>query len=266
MSRTPKEILESGLEDDEKKKGSFFSSWTFVLVVCVLLPILFRSFVYAPRYIPSGSMKPTLLIGDFIFVSKFSYGYGKYTFPVLLSFMEGRAFGQEPEIGDVVVFRPPSNPKLDYIKRLIAHEGDRVQVLEGEVYINGKRLRRKRIEDFIERAEGGGVKRIPQYMEVLPNGVAYHVLDERQGARLDNTQEFTVPAGHYFFMGDNRDNSEDSRGAIGFVPQENLIGRADMVFASSSSSIWRFWQWFSTMRNERFFLPVQQLPRQNPQK
>lgn len=243
----------------ENKKMRFYETWTFLILLCLVLPILLRSLWYAPFHIPSGSMKPTLLIGDYIFVSKSAYGYSRYSFPLGIRFFESRVFDKKPERGDVIVFRQPPNPRVDFIKRLVGLPGDKIQVKAGVLYINGKQVPRSRTDDFIEEDEDGSLRRYKRYIETLPNGVSYPVLDERQNGGLDNTPVFTVPDEHYFFMGDNRDNSADSRtNTVGYVPSENLVGKAELIFISTSSRLWKIWEWFTSMRTERFVMTLKE--------
>lgn len=228
--------------------------------MAIALAVIFRSFLYEPFHIPSGSMKDTLLVGDFIFVSKYSYGYSRYSFPLGMPLFEGRKFAQsEPQRGDIIVFRLPSNPHIDYIKRLIGLPGDRVQMKRGVLYLNGQAVPKERIEDYMEVRDNDvrRVRYVPRYRETLPNGVTYHVLDDYVNGEVDNTAEYTVPEGHYFFMGDNRDHSIDSRypEGVGFVPVENIVGRADVIALSveEGRSLLAFWNWGSSLRTERFW-------------
>lgn len=236
-----------------EKKRRFHESWTFLIIVCIGVPVLFRSFFFAPFHIPSGSMKPTLLIGDFIFVSKSAYGYSRFSFPLGLNLFEGRAGGDEPKRGDIVVFRPPTNNRTDFIKRLIGLPGDRIQMIRSELYINGTRVKRQRSGSFWDTDEDTGQKReLAQYTETLPNGVSYETLDDVANGSTDNTKVFTVPEGNYFFMGDNRDHSADSRtNVVGYVPAENLIGRARVIFFSTTGRLWKLWEWPQTLRRDR---------------
>jgi signal peptidase I len=220
----------------------------------IIIAIVVRTFAFEPFNIPSGSMIPTLLIGDYLFVSKTAYGYSKYSFPWGLAPFEGRVWEGAPKRGDVVVFRPPGDPDTDFIKRVIGLPGDRIQMKQGALYINNQMVERKRIEDFQYTTPDDLVGRpVPQYMETLPGGVSHPVI-ETQGdtGQYDNTPVYVVPQGDYFMMGDNRDNSNDSRvwrgfmppGAdqeitdpalldkVGFVPSENLIGPAKILFWS----------------------------------
>jgi signal peptidase I len=207
------------------------------LAIAVLFsPLLIRTFLFQPFNIPAGSMKPTLLVGDYIFVSKYSYGYNRYSFPFSppLALISDRVFASEPERGDVVVFRLPKDPSIDYVKRVIGLPGDRIQMVNGVLHINGTPVKREQIEDFVETDENGREAHIKQWRETLPNGVSHSTLDMIENGFYDNTKEYRVPAGHYFMMGDNRDNSSDSRveNAVGYVPAENLIGRAQIMFWS----------------------------------
>jgi len=207
-----------------------------LLILLLASPLLIRTFLFQPFSTPSGSLKPTLLVGDYMFVSKYSYGYTRYSFPFSppLALISGRTFASEPERGDVVVFRLPKDPSTDYVKRVVGLPGERIQMINGVLHINGIAVRRERIEDFIETEDNGRQVRIRQWRETLPNGVSHPTLDLIENGFYDNTKEYRVPAGHYFMMGDNRDNSTDSRveNAVGYVPAENLIGRVQIIFWS----------------------------------
>ncbi|GIT90216.1 signal peptidase I [Jannaschia pagri] len=252
----------------DKKEGP----WETVKTVFWALVIagVFRTLFFQPFWIPSGSMKDTLLIGDFLFVNKMAYGYSRHSCPFSICPFSGRLLGSEPERGDVVVFRHPVTND-DFIKRLIGLPGDTVQMREGRLYLNGEALPVEPVEPFIETFEPQGPQRIlprcanapvgqggacekPRSLETLPNGVTHSILDVGVTSS-DTTPVFTVPEGQYFFMGDNRDNSSDSRtprsrGGVGFVPYENLIGRADrVIFSSAGSRMLFFWTW----RLDRFF-------------
>ncbi len=237
---------------ENKKNEGWLTSWPSLILFCIVLPIAFRSVFYTPFHIPSGSMKPTLLIGDYLFASKFTYGYSKYSFPFAIKFFDNREESTGPERGDIVIFRPPPAPSVDFIKRVIGLPGDTVQVKEGVLYINDKMVERERIEDFEEVQEDGSVFKAEQYIETLPNGVSYHVLDADKHGRLDNTMIYHVPEGNYFVMGDNRDHSADSRtNTVGFLPKENLVGRAEVIAISTKEPIWHLWKWFGNFRGER---------------
>jgi signal peptidase I len=232
-----------------------------VVFHALIIALVIRTLLFQPFNIPSGSMKATLLIGDYLFVSKYSYGYSHYSLPLSPPLFSGRMFGSEPQRGDVVVFRLPREDSTDYIKRIIGLPGDRIRVKEGLLYINDQPVKRAAVQDFIDD-ESGGQERVKRWRETLPNGVTYETLDlQNYSSMLNNTDEYLVPPGNYFMMGDNRDNSTDSRvrperQGVGFVPFENLIGRAQVIFFSVGppeyywdwpwsdvSPAWRFWRW-----------------------
>ena len=201
------------------------------IVYALLIVGVILTFIFRPYVIPSSSMKDTLLVGDYVFVTKFSYGYSKYSFFFSPDIFSGRIFGAEPDRGDVVVFRKPSQPDVDYIKRVVGLPGDRVQMIGGVLHINGEPVKMEKIAPFQEEESDCPITPgdVPRYRETLPGGVTHDILDCKPQGELDDTQEFVVPAGHYFMMGDNRDNSLDSR-AWGFVPDENLVGRAFFIW------------------------------------
>ena len=259
-----------------KASGAFSEFWEIVktLLWAAVIAIFIRTFAYEPFNIPSGSMVPTLLEGDYLFVSKMAFGYSKFSFPGGLIPVEGRIWVGAPTRGQVVVFRPTREPETDFIKRVIGLPGDRIQVREGRLYINDVMVERQRIEDYVDPdipAEGK-----EQYLETLPGGVTHRII-ESQGdvGPADNTPVFVVPADHYFMMGDNRDGSNDSRatmgggaqcstgtidasnrdclGVVGFVPKENLIGPAKILFWSYGSSF-RWYNpitWVTALRFDR---------------
>jgi len=205
------------------------------IVYALLIALVVRVFFYQPFNIPSGSMKSTLLVGDYLFASKMSYGYSRYSFPFGIVPFRGRLFGSEPKRGDVVIFKLPRDNSTDYIKRLIGLPGDEVAVRGGIIHLNGQALPQTPAGTYVGPEEGGRAK--PRYEETLPNGVKHYVLHWQRESDLDNVGPFKVPAGHYFMMGDNRDDSIDSRVqsphfGVGFVPYENLVGRAEIVFFS----------------------------------
>ncbi|WP_422370787.1 signal peptidase I [Hoeflea sp.] len=231
-----------------------------VLVQALLLAVIIRTLFFQPFSIPSGSMMSTLLVGDYLFVSKFSYGYSKYSIPFSPDLFSGRIWSDEPERGDVAVFRLPSNPKLDYIKRVIGLPGDRIQVRDGVLFINGEAVERELVGNYTPEGRYNRGTDVPVYRETLPNGVSYTTLDLNENSPGDNTREFVVPEGHYFMMGDNRDNSQDSRFDVGFVPLENFVGRATIIFFSiaEDSSPLEIWKWPTDLRFDRFFKSAQQ--------
>lgn len=206
-------------------------------------------------------MKDTLLVGDYLFVSKLSYGYSRYSFPLSLDLFDGRIFGAEPHRGDVVVFKLPRDNSTDYIKRVIGLPGDEIVVRGGILFINGDEVKRTPAGTFKTYEDGGVTETIPRYRETLPNGVSYDVLDAEPNGPFDNVGPYKVPAGHYFMMGDNRDNSTDSRAlwGVGYVPYENLIGRAEIIFFSAAVdepgafNLLTPWTWPFDIRWTRFF-------------
>ena len=210
------------------------------LLIALFLAIAFRSFLYEPFHIPSGSMKGTLMIGDYVFVSKYSYGFSRYSFPFAIPLLgkEGRKLYTEPKRGDVIVFRKPNDTGTNYVKRLIGLPGDQVQLKEGFVHINGKKIERQKSDDFIETDYLGNTTKITQYLEILDNGARYKTLDQVPNSITDNTQLYTVPKDHFFVLGDNRDNSFDSRflNDVGFIPKDNLVGKAQLVVFSVSKN------------------------------
>ena len=232
------------------------------VVYAILIALVVRTVAFEPFNIPSGSMVPTLLIGDYLFVSKFSYGYSRYSLPLGLPLFSGRIFPHSPERGDVAVFKLPTDNSTDYIKRVIGLPGDRIQMKSGILYINDQACPRKRIEDFFYHEGNGTVIPLTQYIETLPNGVQHRIIKMGDNGPLDNTQVYEVPPGDYFMMGDNRDNSQDSRvlSAVGYVPAENLVGRAEFMFFSTDGSgpLWppKIWKWPFAIRYDRLFRAV----------
>ncbi len=236
---------------EEESAGEFFKT----AVLAVLFALFIRTFFFEPFNIPSGSMLPTLQIGDYLFVSKTSYGYSKYSFPFGFADFEGRMLDEKPQRGDVIVFKFPPDTKIDYIKRLVGLPGDRIQVKAGRLYINGEMADRDPVGMQRVPKPEGGHENIMEYIETLPGGVMHTIYEESDSEPLDNTQEFLVPDGHYFLMGDNRDNSQDSRvqNMVGYVSEDKLVGRADILFFSidETANIFRPWTWPGAIRYSR---------------
>jgi signal peptidase I len=258
-ARAPKRKTDDGIWETIK-----------VIIQALLIAFAVRMFLYQPFNIPSGSMYPTLKVGDYLFVSKLSYGYSKYSFNFGLNLfgtelfkfgpvpMDGRhVLAAPPKRGDVAVFKLPRDNETDYIKRVIGLPGDHIQMKEGVLYINGTAVPKVRIQDYVDPQGEGSGKPVQQYRETLPNGVSYNVLDLTPNGSADTTDEYVVPPDHYFMMGDNRDNSQDSRykDAVGYVPYENFVGRADIIFFSiePDAAFWQVWKWPVSIRWARFF-------------
>ncbi|MGB0232748.1 MAG: signal peptidase I [Candidatus Puniceispirillaceae bacterium] len=234
-----------------KPEGKF--EFIKTIVIAGALALGFRSLLFEPFNIPSGSMIPTLLVGDYLFVSKYSYGYSRYSFPFGMAPFDGRIFETPPDRGDVAVFRQPQNESVAFIKRIVGLPGDRIQVTDGVLRINDVAVNRVR-KGFATASDGYNVIRFAVYQETLPNGKSYLIQERSDDDVLDNTNVFLVPEGHYFMMGDNRDNSRDSRTtSVGMVPAENLIGRAERLFFSHNSSahLWEIWKWPFAIRYGR---------------
>lgn len=240
------------MSNKDEHSGSAFLETVKTLLIAGVIAIGFRSVVAEPFNIPSGSMIPTLEVGDYLFVSKFSYGYSRFSFPFGIAPIEGRMFEGRPERGDVAVFRLPTDTSIDYIKRVVGLPGDRIQLINGILHINGDAVDRRFVGDSFRPS--GSRQAIKAYEETLPGGISHPILEINDVQLFDNTREFTVPEGHYFMMGDNRDNSRDSRStSVGVVPLENFIGKAQFIFFShdQSARFWEIWKWPSAIRFSR---------------
>ncbi|MDC3206782.1 signal peptidase I [Pelagibacteraceae bacterium] len=240
------------------KKNGFFGNLKSVLIA-IFIALLIRSFIFEPFNIPSGSMKPNLLVGDFIFVSKYSYGFSKHSLPFSLPLIPGKIFPNSPERGDVVVFKTPENNRTDYIKRVIGLPGDKIEIKNGIIFINGSEVLRKKLNDFIDTDNNTSNKRVRMYNEYFFNK-EINILDITDNGIADNTQLFNVPENHFFVMGDNRDNSQDSRfiSTVGFIPYENLVGKAKFIFFSlENARFLQIWKWPNSIRYERIFQKIQ---------
>jgi signal peptidase I len=262
-ARHQKDERQMSVTSGAKRKEGGIAETLRVIVHALIIALVIRTFLFQPFNIPSGSMKSTLLVGDYLFVSKYSYGYSHFSFPFSPPLFSGRIWASPPDRGDVVVFRLPRDDSTDYIKRVIGLPGDTVQMVGGVLTINGVPVKRERIDDFVETEEGRGTSRVKRWRETLPNGVSYTTLDLVDNGVHDNTPVYHVPAGNYFMMGDNRDNSTDSRvrpeaGGVGYVPFENLVGRAQIIFFSilDGESAWMVWRWPWTVRWGRLFTIV----------
>jgi signal peptidase I len=240
----------------QKEEGFWASTWDTIktLFYAILIAMVFRTVLIEPFSIPSGSMKPTLLEGDYLFVTKYSYGYSRFSMPFSPPLWDGRIFYNPPQRGDVVVFRLPSDNKTDYIKRIIGLPGDRVQVIGGILHINGEPVKR-----MLGTPKIDNMQRHEEYVETLPGGVRHSIWEVNDNLGGDNTRVFVVPPAHFFAMGDNRDNSADSRfPEVGPVPAENLIGRAEFIFFSHNTRAkwWEIWKWPGAIRWGRLFQSI----------
>lgn len=229
------------------------------VVYAVLIAVVLRTLLYEPFNIPSGSMIPTLLVGDYLFVEKWAYGYSHFSLPFSPPVFSGRIFGSLPKRGDVVVFKLPRDPSTDYIKRIVGLPGDTVQMKGGELFINGQQVPRIYLRDYT--VEGDGPRIVDkEYEETLPGGgggAKHLIIKEFDQGGMNDTEEYHVPPGYVFAMGDNRDNSEDSRylNEVGYIPVENLVGKAQIIFFSidAQAPVWAFWEWPFEIRWGRLF-------------
>ena len=244
-----------------KKPGAIAEAWEIIKTVVIALSIalVLRVIFFQPFTIPSASMEPNLYEGDYIVVSKFAYGWSRHSIPLSPPLFHGRIFETAPKRGDIVVFKLPRDNRTDYIKRLIGLPGDRVQVRAGVVYLNGERIPRVQTATVKEDSGYGYVRDVARFRETLPEGESIMVNDYGTDGDLDNTDVMVVPEGHYFFMGDNRDNSMDSRLSeavgVGFVPAENLVGKAEVILVSwkKGASLFKPWTWVMNLQPSRFF-------------
>lgn len=224
----------------------------------IIIALLIRTFAFQPFNIPSGSMIPSLLVGDYLFVSKYSYGYSRYSFPFSLPLIGERVLYEQPERGDVIVFRSPVEKKIDYIKRVVGLPGDTVQVKNGILRINGKTVRRERIGEMIAFDRLNRPETLVHYKETFPEGHEHSIGEKSDFYRSDHTAAIVVPEEHFFVMGDNRDRSSDSRRGW-FVPKKNIIGKAQVLFFSfdkSKAKIWEIWKWPFAIRYDRLFMKI----------
>ena len=227
------------------------------LLIALFIAIIIRSLLFQPFYIPSSSMEPTLLVGDRIFVSKYTYGYSKHSFPFSPPILNKRIFYSEPKYGDLIVFKTPSDNRTDFIKRLIGLSGDEIQIKDGDLYINKEKIDKEKFTDNFEIKCGGESTDVISYNEVLPNKIKHTVVYNTIGSMV-NTDTYIVPKNHYFFLGDNRDCSRDSRflSSVGYVHKDNLVGKAQLIFFSndtSKGSVFKIWNWKSSFRFKRLF-------------
>ena len=270
--KTPQSTDPAGTASlSKKKEGESWLETVKTIVYALLIAFVIRTFLFQPFNIPSGSMENTLLVGDYLFVEKFAYGYSRYSFPFGFPPFSGRVFGSGPQRGDVVVFKMPNQNSVDYmkdfIKRVIGVPGDHIQMINGQVWLNGKPVPKLRAADYVtdeppcpiaSDVPPFGPIHVPRYRETLPGGKSYYVLDCMPDGPSDNTPVYVVPPGHYFMMGDNRDNSDDSRAEVGFVPADNIEGKAEFLFFSidSSADWWEFWKWPWAIRYNRLFTVI----------
>ena len=230
------------------------------LFYALVIALVIRSLFFQPFYIPSSSMEPNLLIGDRLFVSKYSYGFSRHSFPFSPNIYDGRILITKPERGDVIVFKTPADNRTDYIKRLIGLPGDVIQIIDGDLYLNNEKIIKREIKSTFEVNCGTNLFESTLYEELLPNGKKYLASYRKDGSML-NSDKFNVPENYYFFIGDNRDCSKDSRflSSVGYVHFDNFVGKARVIFFSNNKkkgSFFEFWKWKKSIRTERFFKKI----------
>jgi len=235
---------------------NFFTENLKTIFYALIIAIIIRSLLFQPFYIPSSSMEPNLLVGDRLFVSKYTYGYNKHSFPFSPKLFDGRFFFNSPKRGDVVVFKTPADNRTDYIKRLIGLPGDSIQFIDGDLYLNENQILKTKLKIKNKIFCGNSLLDTVTYSEKLPNGIEYEAVYLKNQS-YQNSDKFIVPENHYFFLGDNRDCSKDSRylSSVGYVDRDNLVGKAQIIFFSSDykkGSIFKFWRWFDILRFDRF--------------
>lgn len=245
---------------NQVKKEHWLVELVKTIVYAGAMVLTVHSLLFKPFHIPTGSMIPSLLIGDYLFVSKFTYGYSNYSFPLNPDLFEGRIFASTPKRGDVVVFRPPHDPGTDWIKRCVGVPGDKIQMIQGVLHVNGKKAKLDYVGKYSWRDDRGGSSVSEYYIEEIPGILPSHPMIKSVpfgDGRRDDTREFVVPEGFYFMVGDNRDNSNDSR-SIGYIPYENIVGQAKLVFFSTDiptfpeeKAWWKIWQWPFATRYSR---------------
>ena len=243
-----------------KINKDFFIDNIKTIFYALIIAVLIRSVIIQPFYIPSSSMEPNLIVGDRLFVSKYSYGYSKHSFPFSLPLFKGKILSKNPKRGDVIVFKTPSDNRTDYIKRLIGLPGDEIIFIDGDLYINNNQILKTRRTTTDSVYCGNNTISVNTFEEKLPNGKKY-ISVYRKTYFYQNSDKFIVPSKHYFFLGDNRDCSKDSRflSSVGYVHEDNLIGKAEFIFFSSDyriGSIFKFWKWPKTIRFNRFFKKI----------
>ena len=243
-----------------KLDKNFFIENLKTILYALIIAILIRSIIIQPFYIPSSSMEPNLLVGDRLFVSKYSFGYSKHSFPFSPPIFKGRILFKSPKRGDVIVFKTPSDNRTDYIKRLVGLPGDKIQFIDGDLYINDNQVLKTRVSKTDTIYCGNTIIPVNTFEEKLPNGIKHNAV-YRKGFSYQSSDEFIVPLKHYFFLGDNRDCSKDSRylSSVGYVHENNLLGKAQFIFFSSDyriGSIFKFWKWSKILRINRFFKKI----------